>query len=343
MKLLSIVIPSYNAEKWMADCLESLLFSFSDKLEIIVVNDGSTDKTSDIAHQYSSKYDFIKVIDKENGGHGSGINVGLINATGLYFKVLDSDDHLDKDGLLNLINYIEKHLKDNNLPDVYVADYVSVCLEKNDRNVMSVKKYFNKVEEIITPDMVKKMPMGAFMLMHSVYVKTELLKNTNMHLIEKTFYEDNQFLYHVVIHAHTYFHLDKEIYLYTVGRKEQSIALSSMMKNYQHQLRVLSSCVDMISYDELKTLSKGQQNMIIHVLFTISYLNYFYVYIGKDKERKKEYKKVLKEFKNIDRKLYNRITYQTMMFLLRIVPPFMRAWACTKVYEKEAKKKGWAF
>ena len=110
MKLITFAIPSYNSEKFLASCLDSLLIGIDEKIEAIVINDGSTDKTSEIAHEYSKKYPFIKVVDKENGGHGSGINVGIVNATGLYFKMFDSDDHVDKEGLLSLIEIIEKHL-----------------------------------------------------------------------------------------------------------------------------------------------------------------------------------------------------------------------------------------
>ena len=80
MKLLTFVIPSYNSEQYLASCLDSLNIGVDEKIEAIVVNDGSTDKTSDIAHNYAKKFNFIKVIDKENGGHGSGINVGISQA-----------------------------------------------------------------------------------------------------------------------------------------------------------------------------------------------------------------------------------------------------------------------
>ena len=108
MKLITFAIPCYNSEEYMSKCIESLLVC-KDDIEIIIVDDGSKDKTAKIADDYQKKYpETIKAIHKENGGHGSGVNVGLENATGLYYKVVDSDDWVDKDALLKVIETIKK-------------------------------------------------------------------------------------------------------------------------------------------------------------------------------------------------------------------------------------------
>ena len=92
MKLLSIAIPSYNSENYMRNCIESLLPG-GEEVEIIVVNDGSKDGTAAIADEYAAKYPtIVKAVHQENGGHGEAVNAGLRNATGLYYKVVDSDD-----------------------------------------------------------------------------------------------------------------------------------------------------------------------------------------------------------------------------------------------------------
>ena len=92
MKLLSIAIPSYNSEGFMRNCIESLLTG-GEEVEIIIVNDGSKDGTGAIADEYAAKYPtIVKAVHQENGGHGEAVNAGLRNATGLYYKVVDSDD-----------------------------------------------------------------------------------------------------------------------------------------------------------------------------------------------------------------------------------------------------------
>ena len=96
MKLLSIAVPCYNSEAYMRNCIESLLPG-GEEVEIIIVDDGSTkDRTPQIADEYAAKYPtIVKVVHQENGGHGEAVNTGLKNSTGVYFKVVDSDDWLD--------------------------------------------------------------------------------------------------------------------------------------------------------------------------------------------------------------------------------------------------------
>ena len=105
-KLLTIIVPCYNSEDYMKRCLDSLVRG-GDKVEVIVVDDGSTDTTGNIADQYATNNSsIVKVIHRENGGHGSGVNAGLEAATGRYFKVVDSDDWLDSDAYEKLLTEI---------------------------------------------------------------------------------------------------------------------------------------------------------------------------------------------------------------------------------------------
>ena len=92
MKYISFAIPCYNSEAYMEKAIQSILPGGED-VEIIVVNDGSSDGTSEVAKKYEEKYPgIVKAVDKENGGHGDAVNTGLAHATGVYFKVVDSDD-----------------------------------------------------------------------------------------------------------------------------------------------------------------------------------------------------------------------------------------------------------
>lgn len=92
MKILSVVVPCYNSEAYMENCIHSLLTGGTE-VEIIIVDDGSMDRTAVIAYKYGADYpDVVKVIHQENGGHGEAVNTGLRHATGLFFKVVDSDD-----------------------------------------------------------------------------------------------------------------------------------------------------------------------------------------------------------------------------------------------------------
>ena len=97
MKLLTVTVPCYNSQDYMEKCIDSLLLG-GNQVEIIIIDDGSKDQTGAIADRYAALYpDIVKVIHQENGGHGEGINQGLKHATGIYFKVVDSDDTLSND------------------------------------------------------------------------------------------------------------------------------------------------------------------------------------------------------------------------------------------------------
>ena len=98
MKLLTITVPCYNSASYMEKCIESLLIGGED-VEILIVNDGSTkDDTAGIADRYAKAYPtIVRAIHQENKGHGGAVNTGLANATGLYFKVVDSDDWLNEE------------------------------------------------------------------------------------------------------------------------------------------------------------------------------------------------------------------------------------------------------
>ena len=99
MKLITFTVPCYNSAAYMEHCIQTLLPA-GEEAEIILVDDGSSDETGAIADTWAEKYPtIIRAIHQENGGHGEGVNQGIRNASGLYFKVVDSDDWLDAEAL----------------------------------------------------------------------------------------------------------------------------------------------------------------------------------------------------------------------------------------------------
>ena len=112
MKLITFTVPCYNSAAYMDHCIETLLTAGEDA-EIILVDDGSKDDTGKIADAYAEKYPtIVRVIHQENGGHGEGVNQGIRNATGVYFKVVDSDDWLDTDALQQVLAELRAPLND---------------------------------------------------------------------------------------------------------------------------------------------------------------------------------------------------------------------------------------
>lgn len=109
-KKLSVTIPCYNVSEYLNETLDSLIRCRTiDFLDIIIVDDGSKDNTLDIANSYVKQYpDSIRIVAKENGGHGSTINEGLKIAVGKYFAVIDGDDWVDSGIMDELVNYLAK-------------------------------------------------------------------------------------------------------------------------------------------------------------------------------------------------------------------------------------------
>ena len=123
-KLISIVVPSYNAEKYLNKGVRTFLHeSLLDKIEIIIVNDGSIDHTAKIAERLKKQYPkTITVVHKENGGHGSTINKGIDIARGKYFCVVDADDWVHTDSLIKLVDFLKDSDSDLILTNCSIVD-----------------------------------------------------------------------------------------------------------------------------------------------------------------------------------------------------------------------------
>ena len=145
MKLLSFAIPCYNSAAYMEHCIESLLPGGED-VEIIIVNDGSTkDNTAEIADAYAAKYPtIVKAIHQENGGHGEAVNAGLRNATGLYFKVVDSDDWVDQDSYMQILDKLREFAGSETDAYRQIGNAIPPVMFWHISN--SVKKYLEMVE-----------------------------------------------------------------------------------------------------------------------------------------------------------------------------------------------------
>ena len=117
--ILTIAIPAYNVAPYIEQTVSSLVSSkYQNHIEIIIVNDGSSDSTAEVIEKIAKKHSCVKIINKTNGGHGSSINAGLENAAGKYFRLLDGDDWFDTN---EFDQFIEKLLSEN--ADLVLTDY----------------------------------------------------------------------------------------------------------------------------------------------------------------------------------------------------------------------------
>lgn len=235
-KLLTLVVPCYNSQDYLATCLDSMMPVPAD-VEIIVVDDGSKDATAAIAQGYvDAQPEVFRLISKPNGGHGSGINTGLANAQGVYFKVVDSDDRVDLDACVELIRTLRSFTEDER-PDLVVTNFVYDKQGKRRKHVMDFSNVF-PARKTITWDQTRNFRRSQYLLMHALTYRTDLLRQVGFELPEHTFYVDNLYAYVPMAAVRTIHYLPVDLYLYFIGRPDQSVSEDVMVKRCDQQLKV---------------------------------------------------------------------------------------------------------
>lgn len=218
--ILTVTIPAYNAENFLDKCLQSLLKTeYAYLTEILVINDGSKDKTAEIGKMYQDlttveDQSIVKIINKENGGHGSGINKGIELAKGKYFKVVDADDWVnEKDYDILLKRLI------NEDADLILTDFCEARSFEDKPTKIEYYKNLSKnqlyhFDEICIGE--NGFEEWGPMLPTSTY-KLECLKKADFKLLEKTFYVDMTYNAYSIIYIDTVKKYDLDIYRYYIG------------------------------------------------------------------------------------------------------------------------------
>ncbi len=337
MKLISFTVPCYNSQVYMKKCIDSLLTGGRD-VEIIIVNDGSKDGTLKLANEYKENYpDTVKVIDKENGGHGSGVNAGLKAAEGLYFKVVDSDDWLDTDALNELLGVIRLHLSEGRLPDLYVTNFIYDRVYDGTKHVSSYEKKMPQ-GKIFGWDGVKKFRFSHMMLMHALLYKRENLLKSGTRLPEHTFYVDNIFAYKPLPFMQTVYYLNVDLYHYFIGRADQSVNRKNIIARYEQQLLVMREMTDAYSWDEIKKMPKGLKNYMWHSLEVIMMTTLFFTCAEYSKERKENLKALWRHIKERDKKLYKKLRHGSYATAVNYLSWRLRGFVMSKGYDILCRK-----
>lgn len=270
MKLLTITVPCYNSEKYMRNCIESLLPGGED-VEILIVDDGSSDQTGEIADEYAAKHPtIVRAIHKENGGHGSAVNTGIDNASGLYFKVVDSDDWVKESAYRQILDTLTEQVRGEKVLDMLISNYV---YEKEGEKRKKVIRYHHVLpeKELFTWNDVHRFHKGQYILMHSVIFRTKLLRDCGLKLPEHTFYVDNLFVFEPLPYVKTMYYLDVNFYRYYIGRSDQSVNEQVMIGRIDQQIKVNKIMVDyMVSKKPFLAMHKKLKSYMLNYLDTIT-------------------------------------------------------------------------
>lgn len=255
MKILSVVVPAYNSEDYLHRAVDSLLSEAGD-VEIIIVNDGSTDKTEEIANQYQEAYpDTVKVVHQKNGGHGDAVTTGLYAATCRYFKVVDSDDWVNESAYQRVIKQL-KQLTNNRQVDMLVTNYVYEKVGAFHKKRVTYKRAIPE-NKVFGWDETK-FRQGNYLLMHSIIFKTDLLKRINLHLPRHTFYVDNLFVFEPMHYVKRIYYLNVDFYRYFIGREDQSVNENKMIEQIDQQLFVNKKMIELYSSNQVEDESCRQ-------------------------------------------------------------------------------------
>ena len=249
MKLLTVTVPCYNSQDYMRHCIESLLPG-GERVAILIIDDGSTADTGRIADEHAEKYPtIVRVIHQENGGHGEGINQGLRHAAGTYFKVVDSDDWLSDDfpAFLDLLEQCEAR----GGVDLAVTNYYYVHSDGiGDRSI----NYSSVLPEgrVFTWADTRPFRIHQMLTIHSCTFRTENMRKWGCELPKHTFYEDNLMVYLTLPHTRRMVYMNADLYRYAIGRPDQSVQRTVMMKRYHHQILVTERCFTSCHLDDIQ-------------------------------------------------------------------------------------------
>ena len=252
-KLLSVIVPSYNMEKYLHKCLGSFGVEqlmerkgvdgepLAEKLEVIVVNDGSKDRTSEIAHEFERKFPSVyRVIDKENGHHGSCVNAALKVVTGTYVRILDADDAFATPEFAEFLEYLDR-LEATHPNEVDIV-FSGVAMVDPDDKVTSTECYSFPTERIFPLSEIVDGEL--FQALSMVTYRTEVVRRVGYHQPEGVLYSDNIWTFAPLPAVNRCAHFKKVLYRYLWGRPGQSMDGAVWAKNTHQMVTVFKAMVD---------------------------------------------------------------------------------------------------
>lgn len=322
MKLLTVTVPCYNSQEYMENCVNSLLAG-GDRVEIIIIDDGSTDRTGPIADTYVQNYpNIVRVVHQENGGHGEGINQGLKYASGTYFKVVDSDDTVSADfpAFLDVLAWCEER----GGVDLVVSNYYYVHSDGvGDRSI----HYGNSLPEnkIFGWKDTKQFLIHQMLTIHSCTFRTEVMRNSGEALPKHVFYEDNLMVCKTLPNVARMYYFNADLYRYWIGRPDQSVQQNVMSKRYHHQILVTEKCFESCPLDSIA--EPKLKKYLKHELFMMFGISILFTRLNRTKETDEAINKMWDKCIAVDAKWGKHFRYRTPLWFICIPGRFGQAFS----------------
>lgn len=234
----SIIVPVYNVQEYLNICLDSILKQSYTNYEIILIDDGSTDNSSNICDKYMMKYNRVKVIHKKNGGLSSARNVGIANATGDYVIFIDSDDYWTSNLILSTINTIVESTVSNS---IVAWDYVKVIENKYSIDIgeISIKHYNLKKDYVYLLTSKKLFASSWYMAIPKHY-----FEQYNLLFEENVTSEDVEWFARLLLVLDNIIYINEKFYAYR--QRNNSISNVTNEKSVKNLEKNINKIIDML-------------------------------------------------------------------------------------------------
>lgn len=310
--LLSIIVPAYNISQYINRCIQSLnLIEYTTEVEIIIVNDGSSDNTLDVINQIAAQYTFIKIIDKPNCGPSSARNAGIKAANGLYIWFIDGDDVVSPKSIETIISYLHSN------KDVYIIDHYNCYNGK--------AEYYSLNFEGTEMPGIEVLKINGAMQAWITISRRELLQTYHIYFTEGILHEDFEWNIRLFCLADKVEHINKALYYYYTDHPYSIMNTVSANSPIGYASCVLTisnfqNCNPQLTANQLEIIRK-----MVAVGITFSMLRCKNI-------RKEEFKKVLFFYKKNKTLIASYLRYSTkfhyILSFLMIISPKL----CIKYY-----------
>ena len=322
--VLTVAVPLYNMAGYLCRCLDSMTDSEEpippEDLEILVVDDGSTDTSADVARRYVEAHPNVKLLQKANGGHGSAIDHARGQATGLYFFVVDSDDLVVPSSLRKVVSLLRWLHERGVVLDVLVLERI-IHYDKDDMTRRQDYKGILPVGRTFGWDETGRFDRHAYLPMHSLVFRRSLLTEAALCLPEHTFYVDNLYAYVPLARSKVLYHLPVPLYVYHIGREGQSVSMQTALTRIDDHLRVtraMTTTFDCIPAETDRRLVRYMADSLYS--FLLVSLALLSLSDREDKDRQK--KALISWMRSHHRKIYRTVASRPLVLLAQIPGAF---------------------
>lgn len=344
-KLLTISIAAYNVESSLERTLSSLecdeeLFRM---LDIIIVDDGSTDSTAAIAEAFASKHPGnARLISKANGGYGSTVNTSMDYAQGQYFKLLDGDDTFDKSGLESLLKYLTSCAAEckGESPDLVITPFVYVLTDHNNYDESETVLSDRHPRMQTEPVMLENAALDDGLMMFEVCIKTDVLRQSGIRLSEHCFYTDNEYVMAADLYAETAVRHAAPVYKYSLGVAGQSMSVEGRRLHYEDKIRSSYGVFSIYGrYAESNSVTGSRKLIADKLISTMVREAYVSMMIQQDPG---SFRSLLKDFDNELREkypyAYDISGKSRLVSAVRMSGPLTYSVLCMRILKKECER-----